>query len=156
LWEIAKSVCFFKPRILLLPFSVATKKLAHDHHKAPQSVGPLKLVKVLLCSWHSREAWRTLSTCFANSQIPPPDRCWKVLDWKKAAMYPVLVWYIGQHFAKYRLSILVYKDPDHAGTTWGNTGSLVTVCLVGTSWGSSTLLLRVLIMVYSHLMLSWC
>jgi hypothetical protein len=80
-------VCVFKPGILLLPFSVATKKLAHDHHKARQSVGPLKLVKVLLCSWHSREAWRTLSTCFANSQIPPPDRCWKVLDWKKAAMY---------------------------------------------------------------------
>jgi hypothetical protein len=40
--------CVFKPRILVLPFSVATKKLAHDHHKARQSVGPLKLVKVLL------------------------------------------------------------------------------------------------------------
>jgi hypothetical protein len=52
---------------------------------------------------------------------PPPDRDVGRSSWigrKLLCMYipPVLVWYIGQHLAKYdRIPILVYKDPDHAG-----------------------------------------
>jgi hypothetical protein len=78
----------------------------HENLLAPETC------KVLfVADTPERRSMKDSFNMFSKLPDPPPDRCWKVLDWKKAAMYQFVVGLVYRPaLAKYQLSILVYKE----------------------------------------------